>query len=294
MQPFDLAAMSERMRKLLKQAGRRAAALAAFLFIMLWTPTLAEEEQPRVLRVAFPHVEGMTETAEDGTRYGLVVDYLNEIAKYTGWEYEYVDTTGDTLLDEFQAGEYELMGGNYYMPGFEEFFAYPDYNTGYSKAILLARQDDHSIKSSRLESLNGKTIGVYERAAENIRRLEEFLAINGLECTIRPYKLEDFVDGNLYPYLENGDVDLLLGNNAEVDSDYRVVATFDSQAYYLVTNVGNQEVLDGLNMALEKINESCPDFAEEHYAENFPGRLAADIQLNEKELEYIQDRKSVV
>ncbi len=35
---------------------------------------------------------GKKMTDEDGERYGLVVDYLNEIAKYTGWKYEYIDT----------------------------------------------------------------------------------------------------------------------------------------------------------------------------------------------------------
>lgn len=54
-------------------------------------PTAA---QPRVLKVAFSPVKGITEIAEDGSRQGLVVDYLNEIAKYTGWEYEYIDTDG--------------------------------------------------------------------------------------------------------------------------------------------------------------------------------------------------------
>ena len=37
-----------------------------------------------------------------------------------------------------------------------------------------------TIHSYDLESMNGKTIGVYENAKENIRRLKEFLAINGL------------------------------------------------------------------------------------------------------------------
>lgn len=81
----------------------------------------AAEQEPRVLRVPFPQVTGMTETTPDGRRQGLVVDYLNEIAKYTGWEYEYIDTDSDNMVEEFLEGKYDLMGGNYYSPGFEEF-----------------------------------------------------------------------------------------------------------------------------------------------------------------------------
>ena len=116
----------------------------------------AAEQEPRVLRVPFPQVTGMTETTPDGRRQGLVVDYLNEIAKYTGWEYEYIDTDGDSMVKEFLEGKYDLMGGNYYSPGFEELFAYPDYNIGYSKSVLMARKDDSSINSYDLRSLNGR------------------------------------------------------------------------------------------------------------------------------------------
>ena len=128
----------------------------------------------------------------------------------------------------------------------KHFFAYPDYNTGYSKSILLARQEDRSIRTNNLESLNGKTIGVYENAKENIRRLKEFLAFNGFHCTLKYYSSESFTDGNLYARLENGEVDLLQGNSTEGGDQFRVAAAYDSQPFYLVTNIGNQEVLDGL------------------------------------------------
>ena len=252
------------------------------------------KEEPKVIRVAFFETKGLTETAEDGTRYGLVVDYLNEIAKYTGWEYEYIDTTGETVMDEFLAGEYDLVGGTYYMPALEEYFSYPDYNAGYSKSILLASRENSSVKSYSLESLNGKTIGVYERAIENIRRLKEFLSINQLDCTIRPYTYEELMaEGNLYAYLDSGEVDLLLTNGTEGGGAYKVAATFNSQPYYIVTSLGNQEVLDGLNMALEKILDSNPEFAVERYAANFPDQRSTDLQLTEEELDYIRRKDTL-
>ena len=33
---------------------------------------------------------------------------------------------GKPQLNEFIAGQYELMGGNYYIPGLEKYYAYPD------------------------------------------------------------------------------------------------------------------------------------------------------------------------
>ncbi len=282
------------IRPLMKSLRRCSAiALAVIMLLPLCPRALASGER-RVLRVAFPQVEGLTQTGADGSRHGLVVDYLNEIAKYTGWEYEYVDTSAETMLNEFNEGAYDLMGGNYYSPSLEELYAYPDYNTGYSKSVLLARKDDHRLESYNLESLNGKTIGVYGNAKENIRRLQEFLTINNLDCTLKEYHFEQLSEnGNLYPYLASGEVDMLLGNNSETDGDFRVVTSYDSQPYYIVTTIGNQEVLDGLNMALEKILDSNPNFGTERYEANFPDKLSADIQLNSEERTYIKEKGTV-
>lgn len=275
---------------------RFAAALLAILFIFIaCLPVFAaEKSEKRVVKVGFPPVSGFSETAQDGSRHGMVVDYLNEIAKYTGWEYEYIDTTSEALIGEFLEGKFEIMGGTYYLPGFEKYFAYPDYNTGYSKSVLLARQGDQSIRSNDPVSMEGKTIGVYDQAEENIRRLKEYLTINGLNCKIKYYDKEQMSkEGNLYSYLENGEVDLLLGNRFEDSDPYRVVVTFDSQPYYIVTNVGNQKVLDGLNMALEKILDSNPYFAEECYSKNFSEKQDVEIQLDDEELKFIQQKGTV-
>lgn len=283
------------MNLLLRYVGHGITiSLLVFIMLAFHLSTLARTSEKRVLRVAFPQVVGMSWTAEDGSHHGMLVDYLNEIAKYTGWEYEYIDTNRQTVLNEFIAGQYELMGGNYYIPGLEKYYAYPDYNMGYSRSLLLARSDDRTIHSYNLESMNGKTIGVYENAKENIRRLKEFLAINGLDCKFQYYSLKDMQknDEGLYFYLMNGEIDLLLSGIIYNHDSVRVIATYNSQPYYIVTNPGNKEVLDGLNMALERILDANPNFAAERYAANFPARLV-NIQFSDRDLEYVKKRKTI-
>ena len=283
------------MNLLLRYVGHGITiSLLVFIMLAFHLSALARTSEKRVLRVAFPQVVGMSWTAEDGSHHGMLVDYLNEIAKYTGWEYEYIDTNRQTVLNEFIAGQYELMGGNYYISGLEEYYAYPDYNMGYSRSLLLARSDDRTIHSYNLESMNGKTIGVYENAKENIRRLKEFLAINGLDCKFQYYSLKDMQknDEGLYFYLMNGEIDLLLSGIIYNHDSVRVIATYNSQPYYIVTNPSNKEVLDGLNMALERILDANPNFAAERYAANFPARLV-NVQFSDRDLEYVKKRKTI-
>lgn len=269
--------------------------LVTLLILAVSFPCAADEApESKALRVAFPTTEGYTMISEDGQRYGMVVEVLDEIAKYTGWKYEYIDVKNEEILKRFQDGEFDLMGGQYYLEGLEELYAYPEYNCGYTKLILLARRDDDSIKSFDLNSFNGKTIGVFEGAAENIRRLKIYLELNNIDCTIKYYnndQLREHMDLNYY--LENGEVDLLLGNNADSGDIFYVAATFDSQPHYIVTQLDAEEVLDGLNMALEKIYEADPNFARKLYETNFPAAANMNAQLNTREKEYIKKRGPV-
>lgn len=256
-------------------------------------PAPAENES-RVLRVAFTPMPGISEIDEYGNRKGLLVDYLNEIAKYTNWEYEYVDVAPEEMVTDFLNGKYDLMGGTFYLPQYEKYFVYPKYSTGRSVAALLCRKEDDSLRSYDLSSLNGKTIGVYEQAEEKIRYLKEFLSSNNLDCQIRYYSYEDRSEsGDLYPKLRAGEVDMLMGNEMEIGREFRMVTSFQAQPYYIVTKIGNDEILEELNMALGYILESKPDFAEKTYNANFPDIRMADIQFNEKEQNYIAEQKTL-
>lgn len=259
------------------------------------SPVLAAENEERtVLRVAFPQVEGFSTTDEHGVRQGLMVDYLNEIAKYTGWEYEYMDTDAETMMDKFQAGEFDLAGGVYYMEGMEEIFSYPDISTGHAKSVLLGRWDDDSIRGYEMADLNGKTIAVHARAEENIRRLEEYLSMNGVQCTLRYCEPEEMQeDGSFYHLLENGEVDLLLGNAKDDDGRFRPVDYFDAQPHYIVTTPDRPDILEKLNWALGKIMESNPNYAAERYQANFSSNGAPSVTLNEEERLYVQNKKTV-
>ena len=99
-------------------------------------------------------------------------------------------------------------------------------------------------------------------------------------------------DEGLYFYLMNGEIDLLLSGIIYNHDSVRVIATYNSQPYYIVTNPSNKEVLDGLNMALERILDANPNFAAERYAANFPARLV-NVQFSDRDLEYVKKRKTI-
>ncbi len=266
--------------------------LLAILLLMDF-PAFAAKENSARLRIPFPETEGFTMTDENGKRSGLIVDYLYEIAKYTGWSYEFIDTDASSMVRDFIAGQYDLMGGTYYSEAFEKYFAYPDYSCGHTKAMLLARQDDGDIKGYDVRDLNGKTIGVVQQATDNVHRLQEFLSANSLACTIKPYTSEEADAKKMDRDLEAGIIDLKLGNAPDDTGTFRAVAYFDAQPHYLVTQPGNQELLEQLNWAMERILLSDPHFSEEVYNRYFDDTGVENLLLTEEEKAYIQQKGTV-
>lgn len=266
----------------------------AFLMIAIPAfPAAAAAAEPVVLRVPFPEVPGFTMLDEQGHHYGLVVDYLNEIAKYTGWTYDYISTSGNDMVNDFIDGKYDLMGGTYYAESLEQYFAYPDYSCGSTKSVLLARGDDKSIRGYDYKDLEGKIIGVVERAAEHVRRLEEFLSINGLHCTIRKYGPEEVAAGQIDKDLADGIIDAKLGNITDDTGEFRAVAYIDAQLHYIVAQPDNPEILEQLNWAMSKIMSANPDFSSQLYSKYFDATSARNLLLTDEEWEYVQNKGTV-
>ena len=75
---------------LLQRYVSHGIAIGLLVFIMLAfnLSVLAQTSEKRVLRVAFPQVDGMSWTAEDGTHHGMLVYRLGiRVHRYEGTGY---------------------------------------------------------------------------------------------------------------------------------------------------------------------------------------------------------------
>ncbi|WP_455654148.1 ATP-binding protein [Phascolarctobacterium sp.] len=245
----------------------------------------AETQAEQVVRVAFPETKGLCETYEDGTRGGVVYEWLVEIAKYTNWEYEFVEDDLSETLKGMSAGKYDLMGAILKVPGFGENFYYPDYLIGFNNSLLLYNKDDYSIKSFDVRSIEGKTIGVFKNAAAKLKRLYNVLDFNNVACQMKYYSDADAFE----QALDQREVDLLLVNDTyKRVSDYNVALRFDSEPCYIVAQKANQQICWQLNEAIKKIYASNPDFGKNVFQKYFPVNYRNAVKLSEQELSFMQ------
>lgn len=245
---------------------------------------LASEAEPAVLKVAFPEAAGINEIYGDGTYGGCVYDWLEEIAKYTGWKYEFVSGDVNELMADMKTGAYDLMGGVYLLEGLDETYNFPKYIMGFNYSFLICREENKEIKSYDYTTLNGKRIGVWKKAAAKIERLEKFLDLNNIQCELVYYEVEEDYEN----CLETKAVDMMLGSDVHMKEHYNVAAQFEADPYYIVTAKDEPELCEQLSEAMEAIYEANPNFAGELYKKYFPDRYINTVSLTEEELAFIR------
>ncbi|MEG0759426.1 MAG: transporter substrate-binding domain-containing protein, partial [Raoultibacter sp.] len=238
----------------------------------------------RTLKVAFPFAKGVSETDENGVHSGTFYDWLIEISKYTGWNYEFVTSDVESGLSAIASGSCDLMGSMFYREQYLDSVIYPDYTMGANYSVLLHKPDSFDIKSFDLNTLNGKTIGVNARATEKIARLKNFLEFNNLSCTIRPYEnIDDYRN-----CLESNEADLMLGSDIDMPDAYEVAARFKSEPHYIVTSITKPELAAELNKAMIAIYEANPSFADELYEKYFSGKSTTSIVFTNEDRAFVE------
>lgn len=268
-----------------KHRGSAGLLLAVIMFMGLCpTAAGAASEASPVLKVAFPETAGINEVYEDGSYGGCVYDWLREIAKYTGWEYEIITGDADELLNGMMAGEYDLMGGMYFIEEYEKYFDYPKYVMGSNYNLLICHQDNPDIRGYDQTTINGKKIGVYSNAANRIERLKKYLSFNSFDCELVYY--DDYEEYS--KCLDNGEVELMLSSEVYMGDSYNIVAEFEGEPYYIVSNMSKPELSEELSMAIEHIYSADYDFAQKLHDRYFNMRYSNSIFFDEPELDFIE------
>lgn len=251
---------------------------------------LAEDvPEEHILTVAFPEAPGIHEVYDNGTYGGATYDALMEIAKYTGWKYEFVTGNAGQLLNGMMNGEYDLMGGMFYQAEWEKYYGYSKYVMGKSYSALLCRSDNQTAKNFDLTTINGMTIGVYSKAVGKVQRLQNYLTFNNIDCELRYYD----VLSEYQNCLENNETDLILGNVTDAEKGYVVIAEFESDPYYIVTNKNRPELNEQLNEALTEIYAANPRFADELYEKYFTSASINPIDFSKRDKDFIRTAPTI-
>lgn len=254
----------------------------------------AAESGTRVVRVGYPIQQGFTEIDENGNYSGYTYDYLQEIARYTNWEYEFFTMEGtlneqlSEMLTMLINGDLDLMGAMNYSDGLAAILDYPEYSYGTAHKTLSVLKDNLEYTEFDYESFDNIRVAVVSYDGKEDEKLNSFAKMNGFHvnqvlCSSGEEQSEQ---------LRSGNVDAILGMDVALrNSEVRVISRFDSRPFYFGVTKGNQEVAGALNKAMEIITSTNPYLSAELNKKYFTGDEG--LVLSNSELEYIGQKKTI-
>lgn len=243
-----------------------------FAFFLKIPAAHAMAKDARTVRVAFPIQTGLTQLDEYGNRSGYTYEYLEEIAQYTGWNYEFVEAPGDpnesllTLMDMLEKGEIDLMGGMLYSAELGQQYDYASYSYGSVETVLQVLYESPQEITINSQAPQTFRIAVAGKGGQRQQELEEYCKMN----MITPVYIYCGSTEEQLEALRNGTADMMLNVSMNYIEGVRTVARFAPKPFYFVTTKGNDSgLVEELNSAILSVEQANPSFSSELYEKYF-------------------------
>ncbi|MEG0804019.1 MAG: transporter substrate-binding domain-containing protein, partial [Pygmaiobacter sp.] len=261
----------------------------ATLFFTLFTPLCSAATcAPRKVRVGYFTADQFQETDAAGLRSGYGYDYLQAIAQYANWEYDYVDASWAECLALLENGEIDLVGFMEKSPERERTYDFAAMQSGMDAACLFVPTSDTHYAFEDFPSFDGMTVGV-TRGSMHAQTLAAYAAENGFSVTMVPYESEPL----LLRALNENKVNSALMNRSVGAEGFRMIAELTSTPFYYATTKGNSALLKELNAAQKQIKSSNPYFDSELAARHFSSLSERTAVFTSAERNYITGHAAI-
>lgn len=226
---------------------------------------------------------------QDGRFCGYCVDYLNEIAKYTDWEYEFVQCTWEESLDKVKSGEIDFLCNVHYTDDRAKLFLYSKESVGTEYCLIYARTDA-DVYFRDYERMDGASAAMLPETIFD-EELEMLTQQRGI--TLNPIYYSTI--GEVWKALADGDVELAVIGSICGDNDARMVARNDGQPYYCVTGKDNKELMEQFDAAVKQMKVDNPGFESSLYQKYYGDNELSSMPLfTRAQHEYIEEAGEIV
>lgn len=250
-------------------------------FSLLSQPVRASEK----VRIGYYEDGDYMSRNSNGNYAGFNFEYLQQIAKYTGWDYEIVDAKSFTsAYDMLISGEIDLLPGLYLTEEREKDILFPDSAMCNIYTTLNLRSDDTRYDYEDFSSFEGMKVGVIKDSvdAENFR---SYCKTNDIKAEIFPYaETQDLLGA-----LDDHTLDAIAITHLGKNSTYRSIAQFSPSPIYMAVTKNRTDLLTQLNATLNRIKLRDPNYDIKLYEKYFSVSAAQEPVFSQSEKAFIRE-----
>ncbi|MDO4484163.1 MAG: transporter substrate-binding domain-containing protein [Clostridia bacterium] len=214
--------------------------LRAFAWLMLLMllctlfPCSPARAEAQVVRVGWYDSTDF-QTGPNGERSGYAYDYMQEIAQYTGWTYEYVHGTWAELYEMLVAGDIDMLSYVTYREARLPLILYSAKPMGTSGSYIVSRRKTGTKSSNPLAFLDGGKLGC-EAGSFQYELLQGYLERLGIHVTMAP---QTCGAAEIAQKLASGEIDAYLTDTMAkeyLSRDFSLFNLADEDCYFAFSN----------------------------------------------------------
>ena len=274
------------IKRLLSRSALRALSLLVCLLLSAVGAAEAEDAAPPAhtrVRVGYSASGSMLYRDADGRYRGYDTIYLYEIARYTGWDYEFVPYTNwSQAIADVAAGRIDILPTVLKTPEREKKMFFSLYPMASTSIAVIARPEDDRYIYGDIGSTDGARVGVREQTADT-KAFYQWAAKNGLSFHIARYDDR----GDLLAALRAGDIDLAATSYAGEAQKFPAIAEFSPQAMYFVIAPQRPQLAAQLDQAMGNILLYNSSFVSTLERIAQPDRNRYRVLVSDKEKDFI-------
>lgn len=217
--------------------------------------------------------------SEADPKFGYAYEYLQNIASYTDWKYEYVYGYWDDLFEKLQKGEIDLLPDVSYMKNREKFISYPMYSMGTENYYLYSNGSRSSDISSDLNSLEGKTIWLGKNSYQYYL-FKDWLSKTKINLNVVEMNYDDVHVSEF----DAGKFDVHLSMDIVAKPQWEPIVKLGSSDIFLAVTKGRNDILNELNIAQEKLNVANPRYVTHLWPKYFRTIATSKLLTAEEQL----------
>lgn len=219
---------------------------------------------------------------------GYAYEYLQTIASYTGWEYEYVYGHWNELYDKLLKGEIDVLTDISYTPEREKIILFPELTMGTETYYLYCVNPDTQIDAGNYRTFEGKRLALKKNAFQysEFKKWQKIHNIN--------FKITEFeYDADLTEAFANKEFDLCLDIDTVAQKNWNPVAKVGESDFYTVVTKSRPDLLAELNSALNEIYVTNPYFCKNLWVQHFKN-IPLSKELTTNEIAWLNGRNKIV
>ena len=219
-----------------------------------------------------------------GTYTGYGVEYLDKVSEITGWKYEFILDNWENCLNNLESGEIDFVCTAQATEDRMQKFLYSNLAFGYENTILYT-DDESNIYYEDYEAMKNLKVGLMTGSYHS----EAFMnVIDEYDLSLEPVYYA--TEPDIMEALEKDEVQLAAVGSLFSSRKAKVVGIYGACPFYCITGKQNEELMDQLNRALERIKIENPglesELVEKYYNE---GKISSKPLFTKEENEFIKN-----